>query len=242
MTSTTNHLAPSKTSTFNQLGRARSTRLRGPGRPSSSNPNPITSFFKAIPKPVEITVHKNIVCSSLPVKSHHDKCTIPAHTQVNKHTSKYTSHYPNFYTFKYNTCKNSKCKTCPAADPEQINNNHQHLIFCKTYGCIYMITCKICNLQYIGQTSTHLNIRMNLHRSNTNSSKEKINTLEIEHFKKHGFENINIRIIDIVPETKTRLWWENKHINQFLTIFPYGLNTILFNQQINKHYIIDPKK
>lgn len=235
-------------SSLNKKGSARSTRGRGSSRPSSSNPHLITSFFKATNQtPPEPLVQKNIVISSAPTDE--TLCTSssapePLTRSETIHTTNnfsYQCHYPKINNFKYNSCRNSNCKTCPAADPAQICNNKTHLIFCKVFNCIYQLTCKKCNQQYIGQTSTHLNLRMNLHRSMSKPGVEKSNTLEIEHFKMHGFNNISIRILDLVPDTKTRLWWENKHIVQFLTSFPYGLNTIIFNKHLNTTFIMDSK-
>jgi hypothetical protein len=94
----------------------------------------------------------------------------------------------------------------------------------------------------VGQTSNPLNKRINLHRST--SSREVITgktTMELEHFHKHDFANTTIDIIDIVPDIKLRLWWENKHISQFKTVYPFGLNSVMYNMTYGPSYIMDVK-
>lgn len=225
-------LAPGKMPLLVQQGSARSTRSGGSRRPSSCNPTLITSFFR--PK-----VTTDPIKSVIPSTRHRGGSEAPTDIDNSNGNTNllYNSFYPNIDHFKYNLCRNSRCKTCPAADPDQICKNNTYLTFCKVFNCVYMLSCKICKCKYIGQTSSHINIRMNLHRSMTKSNSSNNITPEIEHFKLHGFDNIYIRIIDIVPELKNRLWWENKHIDQFQTVFPYGLNTILFNHHINPDYI-----
>ena len=66
-------------------------------------------------------------------------------------------------------CDNKKCKTCPAIIVDEHVGKLEFIKpFCKTTGVIYMLNCGICNIKYIGQTSTALNLHINNHRSMCN--------------------------------------------------------------------------
>jgi len=91
-------------------------------------------------------------------------------------------------------------------------------------------------MQYIGQTSNPLHLRINLHRSNiknyNNSENNKNHNFEFQHYKVHDFKNITITVIDIIKDHKDRLFHENKYIYLHKTMFPYGLNQIYNNHLI----------
>ena len=69
----------------------------------------------------------------------------------------------------------SDCKTCPELKlNEPITssvksrvyrtiNNTNNTINCKLQNCVFMLTCKTCFVQYIGETVTPLHKRMNIH-------------------------------------------------------------------------------
>ncbi|GFX46975.1 uncharacterized protein TNCV_315981 [Trichonephila clavipes] len=46
------------------------------------------------------------------------------------------------------------------------------------------------------------------------------------HFRKHGFNNITVHTLRIVPNIKQKLWFENFFIGSFRSYYPYGLNVI----------------
>lgn len=56
-------------------------------------------------------------------------------------------------------------KTYPNADRPQIVSYPNFSLFCKAFNVIYTITCNLCNMQYIGQTSGPLHKRISQHRS-----------------------------------------------------------------------------
>ena len=126
-------------------------------------------------------------------------------------------------------CQNKKCKTCPAIIvDEQVDKLNFQKPICKTTGIIYMLNCGYCNIKYIGQSSTPLNLRINNHRSMCNkaeSSKTDIqNKYEFEHFKLHPFNRVQINILDVMDDTSSRLELENLYIIKYKTAYPYGLN------------------
>ena len=125
-------------------------------------------------------------------------------------------------------CNNKKCKTCPAI----VDTGHVGIFYkepiCKISGVVYMISCGQCNIKYIGQTGTPLNIRLNNHKSLCNKSKydggDIQSKYEYEHFKIHPFNNCKIEILHIVKDQKKRLELENMCIIKYKTAYPYGLN------------------
>lgn len=239
-------------------GCARSVRIGGSHRPSTNYP--ITNFFRMIPK-CGVATQKNVPlvhdssCDEsvqiVPDKANtgrvlygpstSDDFSGPqCSTKTNKHLEipeTYRSFYPNMHKFLYNTCSNLLCKTCPAALKSQICNKRKYLKFCKVFNCVYHLKCSICKLGYVGQTSSTLNIRMNLHRSQSKKSGDINRSMEIEHFHKHEFKNVIIQILDIIPDNLNRIWWENIHISQFKSLYPYGLNTIQYNKNYNEDYV-----
>ena len=126
-------------------------------------------------------------------------------------------------------CKDKRCKTCPSIDLDDfLLRCNDNVTICKTTGVVYMIVCGICNIKYIGQSSTPLHLRINNHRSlctNTKANKADVHSeYESEHFKIHSFKHIRIKILDIVEDSNIRLERENYFIIKYKTVYPYGLN------------------
>ena len=126
-------------------------------------------------------------------------------------------------------CQSKKCKTCPAVIvDEHVAKLNFKIPICKTTGVIYMLNCGYCNIKYIGQSSTPLNLRINNHRSMCNKAKYSNNDIqnkyEFEHFKLHPFNRVKISILDVAEDSNHRLELENLYIIKFKTAYPYGLN------------------
>ena len=58
-----------------------------------------------------------------------------------------------------------------------------HNTNCKTEYVIYLMECKICNLQYVGKNETSFNIRLNNYRKDV---KDPQAILADKHFHKNG--------------------------------------------------------
>ena len=134
-------------------------------------------------------------------------------------------------------CKNKRCKTCPAVIAEEhVVNLKLEKPICKTTGVIYMLICGCCNIKYIGQTSTPLNLRINNHRSMCNRNKTSNNDIqnkyEFEHFKLHSFNQVKISILNVTNDTNYRLELENLYIIRYKTAYPYGLNDRVNNVSV----------
>ena len=110
---------------------------------------------------------------------------------------------------------------------------HQDEFSCKTSNIIYLITCKKCDIQYVGLTDTPLHVRMNSHRSKVNNV---FNNLYLtQHFSEegHDFNEATFQIIDYIDSgsvgdslgDKEQFW-----IKTLNTAYPLGLNDNIKSQ------------
>ena len=126
----------------------------------------------------------------------------------------------------------SNCKCCKSAIPgnsfQSTVTKEQFKIFsevnCKSKNLIYLLTCQ-CGIQYVGQTITPFNIRLNNHRS---FNKTKKNCPVNRHLESTGhlFQNIKCQIIEMNEDwdEKTRDAREMFWIHQLCVLEPNGLN------------------
>ena len=133
----------------------------------------------------------------------------------------------------YNPCNRSNCKCCKAANVastfRSTTTNESFTIYsncsCKSSNCIYILTCGICNIQYVGETETAFNMRLNNHRSFFTKNR---NCPLTRHLKTtgHSFDTVKFQIIDQNPKwnTSTRRLRETFWIHQLKTLEPDGLN------------------
>lgn len=99
-------------------------------------------------------------------------------------------------------------------------------ITCKSTNLVYLITCRRCNLQYVGQTSRSLADRTNDHLSYIRNSK--LNTPTGLHFNQPGHQLSDFSIMGIdhlISLTSTNLpIFERKWQQLLQTHFPMGIN------------------
>ena len=71
-------------------------------------------------------------------------------------------------------CRAAQCKTCPLLMATEQFTNHKigqvfkmkFAAFCKSSNIVYLITCRRCGQQYVGETGQPLHLRINIHCSN----------------------------------------------------------------------------
>ena len=114
-------------------------------------------------------------------------------------------------------------------DTVNVEPNYNHCGF-KNY--IYLLTCKNCGLQYVGQSRIKVNLRMNIHRTGKSGCERSIDhynnvciggsfTVQIiEKLNGDGYKNGKID----KDMTKYRLEREDYWMKTLRTIYPYGLN------------------
>ena len=135
-------------------------------------------------------------------------------------------------------CSTKQCKTCPSLvtgptfKSSVTGRTYQVRSLCGPLGCqsrnvVYLITCKQCDVQYVGETSQMLRSRMNNHRTSTKGFKP---VYFYNHFNSdnHSFDDALIMPIEQIHETpkstSLRLLREAFWYKELCSIYPYRLN------------------
>ena len=104
---------------------------------------------------------------------------------------------------------------------------------CTSQNVIYLIECKRCNIQYIGQTNQQVSKRMNSHRFYINNYDDQDYTTNVAlHFNSdsHSLDDFRFVPIDIVNNEIDRLCKETYWIHKLDTLHPKGMNLkLLYN-------------
>ena len=130
-------------------------------------------------------------------------------------------------------CRHQQCGSCPQlSERSHFSSNQtkhyypiQDIYSCDTTYGIYLLQCKLCNKQYIGETHTTIRSRMKHHR---NMSKTATYRPIYAHILNHqkDFNIFTLTIIDRVEDINTRKQKEIYYINLLKTKIPFGLNVI----------------
>lgn len=98
---------------------------------------------------------------------------------------------------------------------------------------IYIITCKVCGLQYVGSTSTKFRLRFNNHKSRLRAHSRKSNIdkesddFVYKHFHgpgHHGLRDVSVQIIDKVHNNEKLFIKEGEWAYRLQTLKPECLN------------------
>ena len=138
-------------------------------------------------------------------------------------------------------CNKPRCKTCKHLKEgntftSNVTGNSYNVLAknpvmtCDTKNVIYVISCRKCGIQYVGETSQMLRQRTNNHRS-------RLKNLGVQYLYKHyyndGHSEDDITIMPIeeieisdtqVSLTFKRLQREQHWYRELKCIYPYGLN------------------
>ncbi len=112
------------------------------------------------------------------------------------------------------------------------------ILTCATTHVIYLMTCRCCNLQYVGKTIQQLKKRMYNHKSNMNANR--VNTFLYKHFRKtdhfkegeEHFNKVKVQIIDYLDDNDKSKANSNSilealeefHMKRLVSMYPFGLN------------------
>lgn len=160
------------------------------------------------------------------------------HPQLGKFivSTKFNSTFPNPTIGSFRGCGNSKCNTCKIHSHDtctfkSTSNNKQFTILdnmsCNSSNLIYLITCRKCHIQYVGETGRALRDRLTDHRS---AIKLKKKTPIGYHFNNnlHSVLDLCITPIELIKNDvgndTFRKHKENFWQNKLGTKFPRGLN------------------
>jgi len=133
-------------------------------------------------------------------------------------------------------CNRPRCSHCSFINENtSFNSNNTKETFnmrcdtnCATSNVIYLITCKKCGIQYIGQTSQQISKRMNQHRSDIkNYIDQSFSSHVAAHFNKssHTLQDFSFQPIVIADSEMERLLKETYWIHRLNTVYPKGLNS-----------------
>ena len=91
-------------------------------------------------------------------------------------------------------------------------------IACETFNVIYLIQCRLCNLQYIGETKRRLKDRFNEHRRPIlNPTGNYTHTAVSEHFLTSNYSDNHMLLIPI-ENLKMGVILSGKHVKPTLSI------------------------
>ena len=140
-------------------------------------------------------------------------------------------------------CSSGRCGLCPKLNTgstfKSSLTGREYLVICNSHlSCdskhvVYLISCRKCGFQYVGETSQLLRCRINQHRSSIRKSNP--STLVAKHFASPGHTVDDIRVMPIERiephpnETQRsidsrRRTREDFWIRELGTLDPYGLN------------------
>lgn len=139
-------------------------------------------------------------------------------------------------TFGTTRCTNTKCRACSYIKPCSTIRSHTNCkdfktignINCKTSNIIYLISCNLCNQQYVGETSRPLADRVNTHLSCIRTNKDTPVGLHFnmaDHSLSH-FAITGIERMDITCNNTTRKMKESTWQNILQTAYPLGINNL----------------
>ena len=99
---------------------------------------------------------------------------------------------------------------------------------CHSKNVIYLITCKKCEVQYVGLTTQKIKDRINQHINHI--KKNDLSTFLVTHFNNsdHDISDVKVTIIDYITDDKDSTHelsnLENYWIRTLNTMYPFGLN------------------
>lgn len=132
-------------------------------------------------------------------------------------------------------CGSNRCRVCNYIKPGVFVRSHVNCklfytigsIICKTRDVVYVISCKFCNLQYVGETSRPLADRVNCHLSCIRTRK---NTPVGLHFNITGHSLTDFLISGIESLSSAdrafRKLKESTWQNLLQTAYPIGMNNL----------------
>jgi len=138
--------------------------------------------------------------------------------------------------FSSSKCNRRRCSQCAnIRESTNFSSSNTKEMFslryntdCISTDVIYLITCKKCNMQYVGQTLQQVSKRMNNHRFHIKNCMDPQFSSNVSiHFNtnNHSLRDFSFMPIDIVHGEMNRLIKESYWINRLDTLYPNGLNT-----------------
>lgn len=159
-------------------------------------------------------------------------------SKLNSETNPYTSTPDTLEPAAgFRQCTSTQCSLCKihSTNNKTFRSTHYNSTFnltqslsCATTNIVYLITCRKCNIQYVGETSRNLTQRLTDHRSNVKT--KKITPISL-HFNSPGHSPYDIFAIpiekirnnNVTARRQREQFWQKK----LGTKKPWGLNDII---------------
>ncbi len=159
-------------------------------------------------------------------------------------------------SYRSKPCEGNKCQTCDIIiDCTTFKSTTYDKIFnikancnCSTNDIVYLITCRLCNIQYVGESGQNLRDRMNNHKSTIRTNKR---TPIAMHFNSLHHTINHLSVIPIEVFTTNNIF--NRRSREYYwqlrlgTIFPKGLNNYPVNliatptlTQVKTNTVLEP--
>ena len=187
--------------------------------------------------PPKIVFKKCKSLTNLLVSTRYPPKSIGSHRKVINLTNNNTTAPTNTQMHMSEPCGKMRCRTClniqSTTTYTSTTYNHTHQLKfslnCQSSNIIYLIHCKRCSLQYIGETGTKLRERVNNHRSCIKLNTKLLNKTPISiHFNSpnHSMDDFTITPLESMTEDSKSDRLERETYYQLLlgTVFPRGLN------------------
>lgn len=132
-------------------------------------------------------------------------------------------------------CNRRQCKVCNYivvdCKFQSFHNKRifkiKHSLYCRTTNVIYLVSCRLCGMQYVGQTGRALANRVNDHLSNIRTGRPTPISLHFN-LQDHSINDFQVSAIEQIPEIslKHRLIKETTWQNLLQTAYPLGINNL----------------
>ncbi len=133
-------------------------------------------------------------------------------------------------------CSKTRCGTCAYINnqKEVISSTTgygiklQYDCTCETKNVVYLLSCKKCGMQYVGETKRSLRQRFGEHKNSV--KKNVLNTLLVKHFNLNGhtYDDMTILVLHTIDEGEygksKHTLCEDYYIRLLNTAYPFGLN------------------
>ena len=138
-------------------------------------------------------------------------------------------------------CNSRRCEVCNYLDEKnsfvstktQREYSINYNLNCNSVNVIYLITCKVCGLQYVGSTTNKFRLRFNNHKTRVNrherlnEAERKKDDLLYKHFWSEGhrgLRDVNVQLIDRVNGEEELRDKEGQWAYRLKSVKPSGLN------------------
>ena len=132
-------------------------------------------------------------------------------------------------------CEAARCKTCPILmTTDEFTSHKTGQVFkmkfaasCKSSDIVYLISCRRCGQQYVGETEQQLHCRINSHRYDIRHRRTEESPVA-EHFNGAGHTLADLTVVAIDQlhshDACLRKIRESRWIRTLGTSYPFGMN------------------